>query len=147
MKWMIAGNNSDVSRDAVFHQLQCHCWPVVPWTLDIQSSAMTGHAASNHLTIRVSNCWASHCFVEFWWLFLCKLVLVWLSNLDLLLHVLKCFDLDHSRWPVPSEERSKIRMLFYYACCPAGCLWTDLGISNIASKASLSFHVWVSFLK
>lgn len=27
-------------------------------------------------------------------------------------------------WPVPSEERSKIRMLFYYACCPAGCLWT-----------------------
>lgn len=27
-------------------------------------------------------------------------------------------------WPVPSEERSKIRMLFYYACCPAGCLWS-----------------------
>eukprot|EP00434_Breviolum_minutum_P034973 symbB.v1.2.030955.t1/scaffold3543.1/size54354/6 len=31
-------------------------------------------------------------------------------------------------WPVPSEERSKIRMLFYYACCPAGCLWTSLAV-------------------
>ncbi|CAK9000899.1 unnamed protein product, partial [Durusdinium trenchii] len=37
-------------------------------------------------------------------------------------------------WPVPSEERSKIRMLFYYACCPAGCLWTALASMCLARE-------------
>lgn len=37
-------------------------------------------------------------------------------------------------WPVPSEERSKIRMLFYYTCCPAGCLWTSFALMCLGRK-------------
>ena len=43
-------------------------------------------------------------------------------------------------WPVPSEERSKIRMLFYYACCPAGCLWT--GQTKIKQSRKTSHKIF-----
>ena len=37
-------------------------------------------------------------------------------------------------WPVPSEKRSHIRMFVYYACCPAGSLWTSLAVTCLGRE-------------
>eukprot|EP00434_Breviolum_minutum_P030810 symbB.v1.2.027244.t1/scaffold2780.1/size77252/2 len=37
-------------------------------------------------------------------------------------------------WPVPSEKRSQIRMFVYYACCPAGSLWTSLAVTCLGRE-------------